>query len=37
MAHSAFHTIEHFSQAFEEILDANPKGRVTQRRAVAAG
>jgi hypothetical protein len=37
MALSAFHTIEHFSQAFEEILDANPKGRVTRRRAVAAG
>jgi hypothetical protein len=37
MAHSALHTIEQISQALQEILDANPNGRVINRKAAAAG
>ena len=37
IAHSVFHTIEQISQAFQEILDANPNGRVIQRKAAGAG
>jgi hypothetical protein len=37
MALSAFHTIEHISQAIQEILDANRRGRVIRREAAAVG
>lgn len=37
VALSAFHTIEHVSQALREILDAYPSGKGFRQRAAAAG
>jgi len=36
IAHSAFHTIEHITEAFEEILDSHRNGTTSQERVAQA-